>query len=776
MSRRLQLMCAAFLLLLSQQTWGHTQTTPIAQPAQKHIVLGILAYRPKPLVERQWSPLIRYLNQAVPGTRFSLRTLNFKEMEKAVAEHRIDLVFTQPANYVYLSYRYGLSSPMATEVDMAGDTHLHHIAGTILVKNDRQDLKRLSDLEGKRIATPSICAFGAYQSLRYEMQKAGVEMPEGDRLLQTGMPHDRAVDELLSDNVDAAFVRAGLLEELEHDGSIGHGLLRVLNKKNFPDFPFAASSQLYPQWPVAAMKHLENHEANRIAAALLNLPHGGEVARQIGIDGFNIPMDYYPVMDVLKALRAPPYEHAPSFTPQDIWEKYSWQIVSVLISGTVLIALILMLLRNNMVLSELRLRAEEGDNRLKALSERVPGMIYQYHQRADGTAHYPYISESGVKSIGLSAEILNESAEHFFQMIHPDDRDAFREKIRQSAETMEEWRCEFRLVLPDGRVQWRLSRALPEALDDGSIMWHGYSADITDRKEVEAQRELLVAALEASANAITITDLKGRMEWVNQAFVEITGYSREELIGNNPRMFKSGKHDAHFYQDMWHALNTGKSWRGEIVNRRKDGTLKDEELIIAPVADEKGRIHHYIGVKQDISERKRMETELRTQATTDALTGLSNRRHFFQRAEEELARIKRRNATEAAVVMLDIDFFKRVNDTYGHSVGDMVLKHAADLMLRSIRITDCCGRFGGEEFAVLLHETDLDAAVQFSERLREVFEKTPVVTETDTIHFTVSFGVTIMNEHERSVDHAIIRADEALYRAKESGRNRVIVA
>jgi len=440
-----------------------------------------------------------------------------------------------------------------------------------------------------------------------------------------------------------------------------------------------------------------------------------------------------------------------------------------------LVLLVFLMHRKTLALRELQGRAEEADNRLRTLTSRVPGMIYQYRQRPDGTSHYPYASEAALKLFGQTPEALNEDAQHLFKLIHPDDIELFHERINRSAESLQEWSGEFRVIFPDGRLQWRFSTAFPQRLEDGSILWHGYSADITERKNIEARSNLLVAALEASANAITITDLKGKIEWVNHAFIVLTGYSREELIGNNPRVLKSGQHEDAFYADMWRTLNAGNVWRGEIVNRRKDGRLFDEELIIAPVRDEKGRTHHYIGVKQDISDRKRMEEELRTQAMTDPLTGLPNRRYFYERADGELARLKRRKSGAAVIIMLDIDFFKRVNDTYGHHVGDEVLKHLAEMVSGSLRRSDCCGRFGGEEFAVLLPEATLEQGEQFAERLREKLANTPAITEVGEISYTASFGLTVMTEAEEKVSDALERADQALYRAKAEGRNRVSI-
>lgn len=301
--------------------------------------------------------------------------------------------------------------------------------------------------------------------------------------------------------------------------------------------------------------------------------------------------------------------------------------------------------------------------------------------------------------------------------------------------------------------------------------------DITARKLVEAHDNLLVAALEAVSHGVVITDTEARIEWVNPAFEALTGYTREEAIGFRPtELVKSGLQDEEFYRDLWQTILNGGTWRGELVNRRKNGELYYEEFSIAPVKDENGVITHFVGIKLDISERKRLEAELWEMATTDALTGLFNRRHFMARLAEELARLQRLEHHHVSVLMLDIDHFKCVNDTYGHAVGDEMLKHVAALIHHELRRIDTIGRLGGEEFSVFLSGTDLASAVIFADRLRQKIADVPLrIDEGKTVSVTVSIGIAAMEATDTQADAVLIRADHALYRAKASGRNRVKV-
>lgn len=323
-------------------------------------------------------------------------------------------------------------------------------------------------------------------------------------------------------------------------------------------------------------------------------------------------------------------------------------------------------------------------------------------------------------------------------------------------------------------AQFSIELSISNLILNGQMHVMGIIRDISGRKQAQARDHLLVSALEAVDNGVMITDVEARIEWSNAAFSDLTGYARAESIGRQPtELIKSGLQSTAFYEAMWRTLRAGESWRGEVINKRKDGSLYDEELLITPVKDEAGVIRHFVAVKQDISARKRMEAELRALATTDFLTGLSNRRHFMSRMEEQLARAQRQISQRTVVLMVDLDHFKHVNDTYGHAVGDALLRHVACLMREDLRKIDCVARMGGEEFAFLLPGNDLAGGRALAERLRQRIEATPLVLEQQVIAVTVSIGLAAILSTDTSTDQALVRADQALYRAKTGGRNRV---
>lgn len=285
------------------------------------------------------------------------------------------------------------------------------------------------------------------------------------------------------------------------------------------------------------------------------------------------------------------------------------------------------------------------------------------------------------------------------------------------------------------------------------------------------QLRLAASVFEHAHEGIIITERSGRIVEVNPKFTEITGYSREEAVGYRTSLLKSGLHDAAFYQEMWQTLETEGHWQGELWNRRKNGEIYPELLTITSIDDNHGQISHYLGVFSDITLQKEQHQKLEHIAHYDALTGLPNRVLLADRMRVAMAQAERSQHL-LGVVYLDLDDFKPVNDQLGHQAGDKLLREIAERLLDSVRGGDTVARIGGDEFVVLLCElTSLEECERAMNRLlRAVGE--PVLIGHQTVQVSASLGATLYPSDEGDADVLLRHADQAMYRAKEAGRNR----
>lgn len=534
--------------------------------------------------------------------------------------------------------------------------------------------------------------------------------------------------------------------------------------------------------------------------------------------------------------------------------------------------------------------------RLQTITSRAPGVLFQYVRHPDGSFHIPFVSE-GIRDLyGLMPQEVLKSAAQVLSLIHPDDVPVVTASMDVSAQTLTPWACDFRVRFEDGTVRWQSGKATPEQQTDGSVLWYGFISDATQLKKTQESLLTLSAAVEQSPVSIVITNPKGLIQYVNPMFEQVTGYRRAEVLGRNPRFLSSGDKSTSEYQTMWEALTCGKTWSGEFHNRRKDGSLFWEQSTIAPILDDRGIAINYLAIKEDITERKRMDAQLRiaaiafeseegmfitdaagsilrvNQAFTritgymaeeaigknpsllssgrhdidfyevmwaciqqtgtwqgeiwnrrkngdiypewlsitavkddqqtlthyvgmladitkrkaaeaeilhlafyDPLTGLPNRRLLMERLGQALASNSRHPHT-GALLFIDLDNFKNLNDTLGHDQGDLLLKMVAGRLNYCVCECDTVARLGGDEFVVMLQDLN-DNPTEAAVRAEVVAEKIlaalrqPYQFSHVTHHSSASLGVTLFNKDNDSVDELLKRADLALYEAKDAGRN-----
>jgi len=297
-----------------------------------------------------------------------------------------------------------------------------------------------------------------------------------------------------------------------------------------------------------------------------------------------------------------------------------------------------------------------------------------------------------------------------------------------------------------------------------------YGLDITERVQADAQMRKLSSALEQTADSVMITDRNGIVEYINPMFCELTGFSPSEVIGNKANVVKSGHHDNEFYTQLWRTILDGEVFRGTFVNKKKDGSLYYEEKTITPLRSGQGEITHFVSTGKDITERMQTEERLHYLAYHDVLTGLPNRALFIDRLKHTMAR---RDAVERriAVLFLDLDRFKNINDTLGHGVGDRLLQALPERLLGCVRKGDTVARLGGDEFAILVENIGtMEDASHIATKLIAAMAQ-PVTIDEHELFISTSIGISIFPDDSIDANALLKHADTAMYRAKDLGRN-----
>ena len=365
--------------------------------------------------------------------------------------------------------------------------------------------------------------------------------------------------------------------------------------------------------------------------------------------------------------------------------------------------------------------------------------------------------------------------ESFIAAVHPEDRRLVTEAHRAHIEDGKPYDVDYRIVNQDRETRWMHSAGQAERDMDGKpVRMRGIVQDITERKLAENDLRIAATAFE-SQEGMLVTDANGVILRVNNTFTKVTGYSAEEAIGKNPRMLSSGRKSADFYAEMWASINNTGTWEGEIWNRRKNGEIYPEYLIITAVKDKEGAVTNCVGTFTDITVSKAAADEIKHLAFYDPLTQLPNRRLLQDRLQQALA-ASARSGMYGALLFIDLDNFKILNDTLGHDKGDLLLQRVASRLTASVRECDTVARLGGDEFVIMLEDLSENSqgAVIHSgtvgEKVLSALNQ-PYQLSGHLHHSTPSIGVTLFSNHVKSIDELLKQADIAMYHAKGAGRN-----
>ncbi|MBI1175466.1 MAG: diguanylate cyclase [Sideroxydans sp.] len=418
----------------------------------------------------------------------------------------------------------------------------------------------------------------------------------------------------------------------------------------------------------------------------------------------------------------------------------------------------------------------ENAQRYERLLQYVPAGVCVWRFHADGAMGFEYVSPPLCEMLGLEAEDLLRDCTLIFSAAHPDEAEDLIRANSHARTTLNPFRWEGRFIV-HGQIRWLRISSDPAPLADGGSLWSGVFNDITESKRVEdalrQQKQFADDIINSLPGIFYMLDVDRRFVRVNRQFLTVTGYAQGELDCMTAGDFFEGEDSVLIAQKTQEVFVRGGS------SAEAGFLVKSGRKIPYYFTGRRTTIDgqfYLVGLGVDITERRKLEQELVRQAKTDPLTGVSNRRHFIEMAEQEILRA-RRYGKPLSVLMLDLDEFKLINDRYGHQAGDGVLCKVCDIYRLTLRVVDIVGRMGGEEFAILLPETNAEKAVEVAERLRQDIAHTAIPMGGDEVlHITASIGICTLGPEGDDIDVLLNRADQAMYQVKRSGRNRVEVA
>ena len=608
----------------------------VLQPvlASEPVRIGVLSFRPADQTILQWSPLQQALSDAIDDREFLIEALDYPALEAAVASRRLDFVLTNSGHYILLLRRYGLSAPLVTRIASHDGQLVKVFGGAIVARADNERVRSLADLAHARIAVVDRDSMGGFQMHAYELMAAGLPPLSERQLIATGVPHDRVIDAVLAGEADVGFVRAGLLESLVREGRLDPQLLRVVNRQDLPGLPFAVSTRLYPEWPLAAMPHSDVDLSRRVAATLLRLKDDPELAAALGIGGFTVPADYTMVEDMLRELRVAPFDLAPDVSLEDVWGQYRVEVLA-LASLVVVILLLLLLLAFNIR----RLRAAlVRVNDLSDIVGRSPVVAMAWRNQPGWPLQF--VSDN-VERFGYRVEDFSTGKIRFAELIHPEDLPRIEGEVAgYIVNGPDQYEQEYRIRHGEGHWIWvfdftwltRNSAAQVESI-------HGVLMDVSSRKQAEQEaahgRDLLRYIIEHNRAAVAVHDRDLRYVYVSQKYIEVFEIEDPDIIG---------KHHYEVFPDLpqkWRDVHQ-RVLRGEVLSaeddpfQRADGRLDWTSWSCRPWFEAGGGIGGLIVYTELITERKQAELDLqeKTRALAESNSRLAQLAAVFTHARE----------------------------------------------------------------------------------------------------------------------------------------------
>jgi diguanylate cyclase (GGDEF)-like protein/PAS domain S-box-containing protein len=750
---------------------------------KQQVRIGMLTFRDKAEAARRWQPLFDYLNQRLPTYHFEANYLFINEAEKAVQEKSFQFIFTNPSHYVLLTHHFNFSSPLATLVNEEGGIPVSVFGGLIVTRADRQDINQLVDVKNKKIAIASHESFGGFQMQALELQNAGIDPFHELNLLEVGMPQLNVLLALQKGEADVAFVRTGELENAIKQGKIKSDSFKLIDAQLRPPYPFLSSTRLYPEWPFAALPDTNIDLAREVTAALLSLPHHGDLAKGLAIEGFTIPNDYQSINDLLYRLHLPPYDQAASLSWSAIWLHWQTELISAVLSVILLLTWFTWhLVRSNRHLKQVQQLAAHHSaqlaiehQHLKTLINTVPDLVWV--KNAQGV--YVACNKRFESVYGLTETQLIGKTDYDFSS--KEIADVLRFHDQRAIDMGKPNINEESIVFIDGHQALYETTKTPMYDSEGRLLGVlGIAHNISERKAAEnalkTSEKMLNRAQSVAHIGSWYIDINNEHHWSAETY-RIFAVPFDTRIDYDFFLSCVHEDDRALVEQAWLQALAGQEYDIQhriMVNDQIKWVREIAELVI----DQSGKLLSAMGTVQDITDKKQDEARIHQLVFFDSLTNLPNRSVLIEQLMLTLALAKREHYVNA-LILLNIDRFKLVNDARGKATGDALLQIFAQQLQLLVREGDMLARMSGDEFALLVNNLhpDLVQASRMAQAMAEAIQdrfKQPLMIDGESMMVTMSVGISLYPENKDDNPQSILRqADTALHRAKAIGGNQI---
>lgn len=743
-------------------------TLPDVGLAAGTLTVGVLALRGDEHAVRRWQPTIDYLERQLGDIGVRLVPLDFAGIEPAVRDQQIDFVLANPSYYVKFEREYG-ASRIATLRTRSSRGPQSEFGSVVLRAATRTELNTFADLRGRRVAAVDPRSLGGFLMVAGAMLDEGMDIRRMVKELVWMHTHDNVVHAVLSGAVDAGIVRSDTVETLVAEGRITLAEVGIVNPRRGGSFPFLRSTGLYPEWPMAALAHVDVAVRDRVALALLQMVPDDPAAVAGGHLGWAIPRNYQPVHQLLRQLRQPPYDQPVSL--RAVAREYRSELALIAVLMLAVLVYLVLLRRHNAALLAARAEARrahdiehETQQRLTSVAGDLGRSEHRFHKLADTTSDgiilldpdglVMFANRAAGDILGYAQDELRGRALH--DLVVPEELRAqanagFATFTKTGAGPVLDRRIE---ITARHRAGHLISVELAvSGIEDQSLRYAiGIFRDITERQRtlraLKESRANFRNIVDKNRTGILLTDGEGRVVFSNPAAAAMLGREEGDLV------------------DVLFGIPSTPNVRQEMsIVRRGQPPGVAETLFTETEWNGKPA---YLVMLHDVTGYREAQRRINDLAFNDSLTQLANRHHLIEELRRTILR-KARAKSSFALLFLDLDKFKDVNDTLGHAIGDELLIETASRLKAGLRTSDFVARMGGDEFTVILD--DIHGPEDVETVARKIAEQInqPFHLGDQELFVSASIGCSLYPDHSTEQSELLKQADTAMYRAKRQG-------